>query len=663
MASSSSIKAGSAYIELFTKDSRLVKGLNDAAKRLDAFGKSLQGIGTKMTMLGAGIVAPLAGTAKIFADMGSDLVDMSQRTGVSVEALSELGFAAEQSGSDLETLEGSLKKMQKMLFEAASGSQSAQQTLASLGLSIADLSKLSPDKQFKLIADRISQITDPAIRTAKAMAIFGKSGTQLLPMLHDGAKGIEELQKQARELGLTMSTEDAQAAEAFGDRIDLLWKVLKKAAFTIGSALEPVLSAMIDATVRIVGTVSEWVKNNKDLIVSVFKVALAIAAGGAAMVALGGAATGIGAVLGAAATILIGIGKGIAILGAAIAALLSPIGLTIAGVSALVAVLLYATGAGAKAMQWLGDRFGELKDTALAAWQGIGDALATGDIALAGKILWLTLKMEWQRGVNFLESKWLDFKGAFIGIFQSAVYSVAGLMTDAWAGLQTGWLETTHFIADSWTVLIGLLQKGWNRFGGFFQKVWERIQGLFGDTNAEAEIAKINDEIARQDELINNGQNQTIGDREKQRQQARDQIEKDRLGAQSALGDMQAQEQAALAAANQKALDESAAELDKAKADWNAALDEAAKKRSESGKSSSGKFSLPGFEMPTGGGLDSLMSEAKKKTDVVGTFNPLAAMNLGADSLGERTARASEEVASNTKKLVQQAQQGGLVFG
>jgi len=65
-----------------------VKGLNDASKRLDTFGKSLQGIGTKMAMLGAGVVAPLAGAAKVFADMGSDMVDMSQRTGVSVEALS-----------------------------------------------------------------------------------------------------------------------------------------------------------------------------------------------------------------------------------------------------------------------------------------------------------------------------------------------------------------------------------------------------------------------------------------------------------------------------------------------------------------------------------------------------------------------------------------------
>ncbi len=50
--------------------------------------------------------------------------------------------------------------MQKMLFEAASGSEAAQQTLKSLGLSIADLSKLSPDEQFKLIAGRLSMIAD-----------------------------------------------------------------------------------------------------------------------------------------------------------------------------------------------------------------------------------------------------------------------------------------------------------------------------------------------------------------------------------------------------------------------------------------------------------------------------------------------------------------------
>ena len=95
----------------------------------------------------------------------------------------------------------------------------------------------------------------------------------------------------------------------------------------------------------------------------------------------------------------------------------------------------------------------------------------------------------------------------------------------------------------------------------------------------------------------------------------------------------------------------------------NSAISEAAAKRAESSSLSPGNKSPGSPGMPTLDNLDQLMAEAKKKTDVVGTFNPLAAMNLGADSLGERTARASEEVAANTKKLVQEAQRGGLVFG
>jgi len=196
--SSSNIRAGAAYIGLYAKDNRLVKGLNAAAAKLKAFGAGITSIGTRLAGLGVGLVTPFLGAAKLFADMGSDLVDMSQRTGVSVEALSELGFAAEQSGSDVETLEGSLKKMQKFLVTAAEGSQEANTALGQFGLSMADLGRLAPEDQFSLIADRLSQIENPALRTAAAMQIFGKSGTKLLPLMQGGAKGIDELRQQAR---------------------------------------------------------------------------------------------------------------------------------------------------------------------------------------------------------------------------------------------------------------------------------------------------------------------------------------------------------------------------------------------------------------------------------------------------------------------------------
>src|SRR5262245_48785308 len=139
MPSSQAIRAGAAYIELYTKDSRLVRGLASASKRLKAFGAGVQSLGLKTVALGGAMLTPFIAAVKHFADAGDQLNKMSQRTGVSVESLSELGYAAEQSGADLETLEGGLRKMQRTLVDAAQGSKSANETLHTLGLSIKDL--------------------------------------------------------------------------------------------------------------------------------------------------------------------------------------------------------------------------------------------------------------------------------------------------------------------------------------------------------------------------------------------------------------------------------------------------------------------------------------------------------------------------------------------
>src|SRR5947207_5053248 len=113
MASASGIRAGSAFIELFVNDSKLVKGLEKASKKLKAFGEGIKDLGKKLAGIGALITAPLIGFAKVFASGAKELQAMSQRTGVSVEALSELGYAAQLSGADMETLEIGIRKMQK----------------------------------------------------------------------------------------------------------------------------------------------------------------------------------------------------------------------------------------------------------------------------------------------------------------------------------------------------------------------------------------------------------------------------------------------------------------------------------------------------------------------------------------------------------------------
>ena len=662
MASSQGIRAGKAFVELFADDTKLVRGLRAAEKRLKAFGAGVQSIGTKLFGLGAAAVAPLLATTNVFADMGDQLAKMSARTGISVEALSELGYAAEQSGADLETLEGGVRKMQKFLVEAAQGSKGAGDTLSKLGLRLSDLGRLTPDQQFELLADRISKIQDPAIRAATAMEVFGKTGTSLLPMMQDGAKGIEALKQQARDLGLVISTEDAKAAETFGDKLDDLWKVIKSGVFAIGAALAPLLQDLATSAIRVAKVTADWVRQNKGLIVTVFKIAAGVAAAGAVMVVLGTLISGVGAAFGVAASIITGIGTVLGVLGTVIGALLSPIGLVTAAVIGLGAYLSYASGVGSEALQWLADTFNTLKDDALAAWQGIGDALAAGDLALAAKILWLTLKMEWQKGVAFLQEHWIAFKEFFLSIATDAFYGVVGLLIDAWAGLQVAWIETTAFMADAWTVFTSGLTKGWNTAQNFISKGVLRLMKLFDSSLNVDEASKILDEQFQQQTAATDRQaQQTIGERDRHRQDQRTQIESDRQGAQAEVGRMAEADRTARQRQNEADMQSSESALQQARKEWEDAIAEAARKRQEV-EATGGPDRIKKAKDNLAGMDDLLSQVGQEKVSVKGTFNALGARGLASEGPAERTAKASEETAKNTKRLLQEAQHGGLTF-
>jgi hypothetical protein len=438
MTTAKGIRAGAAYVELTTKNSGLVKGLQAAEAKLKAFGAGLTAAGAGLIGLGSSVLGPLGAAATVFSDMGGDMLDMSQRTGVAVEALSELRYAAEQSGTDVESLEGSLRKMQKAITSAAEGSDAAKDSLSRLGLSVEQLSRLSPDQQFALIGDRISKIADPTLRAAMAMELFGKSGTKMLPMFANGAAGLAELRKQAADLGLTMSTEDAQAAEAFGDAMDSLWKVLKQSVFVIGSALEPALSEAVVTMTKIAVSTLGWVKANKPLVVMVAKIAAGVVVAGAALIGLGAAVYVAGAALGAIAGTIGVVGTVIGAVGSAIAFLASPIGLAIAGVVALGGAFVYFSGAGGEAIKWLVDNFQWLKDRVSKTFQGISDAMAAGDMSLAAKVLWAGVKLSFLEGTNSLRTVWASFNADFVTSMTNSFFDIQA----GWVGMAAGMLST-----------------------------------------------------------------------------------------------------------------------------------------------------------------------------------------------------------------------------
>jgi hypothetical protein len=661
MPPTNAIRAGRAFVELFADDSRLVRGLRRAQRKLRAFGTAVRGIGMKMAGLGAAITAPLAAASKVFASTGDDLDKMAKRTGISVEALSELGFAAEQSGADLDALANAVLRMNRRLgrIRAGQGTTTQVEAMEGLGLSAEALEKMSPEQTLNAIADAMAAMEDPTQAAGLAQRAFGTEVDKVLPLLLQGSEGMNELREQARRLGLTISTEAAAKAAQLTDRMNILWKVLKRSIFAIGNALAPLLIEVGQRLTKLAVAVSDWIKENKRLVATVFKVGVAVLGAAAGIITFGLAVTGLSIALGGIATAL-------STAAALIGALLSPIGLVTSAVVALGVAVLKATGAGAAAVAWLAERFEALKKIALQAWRGIADALAAGDISLAAKVLWNALKVQWLKGVNYLKGLWLGFKTNFLTVATEAFYGAAKLAAGAWAGLRAAWVQTVGFLKSTWTSFTSTLASAHRRAVGFVTKQLLRLRGLFDesfDTEAAIEIAEADtradlNAIAREKEAA-------LAASDRQRRQDLAAIGQEYEGTTKALDDAAAEATANQRRAAQAEMDAAVADLENARREYRAALDEAARRRESAEDSEQPTSRVDEFISRLKGIGEQLDDVASKRIEARGTFNAAPGSIQGLMSAGaaaERTADATEQTARNTKRIQREIQGGTAAF-
>lgn len=624
-----------------------MRGLKSAQRKLSNFGNGIKSIGTKLMGLGALITAPLIAGAKSAASAGAALWDMSERTGMSVENLSKLAFAAQMTGTDIESLEVGVKRMQKAIVAASQGNKQAADALGELGLSAEKLMGLSPDEQFAMIGEGLAAIPDPTLKAATALQLFGRSGTMLLPMLEK----LGTYSKAAENLGFVRSKESARAAKELSVILQILGKSVKSLWMALGTAIMPTLKQWSSRIIEIVLSARDWVKANKDLIVSVFKVAVGVTLAGAALVAVGYAIIGLSKVFGVLVGVCGAIHTALGILGTIIGWLLTPIGALITFIAAIGVIFLKATGAIDASLGAIVDGFKGLVEDARTAFGAIAKALSGGDIALAAEILWLLLKLEWTKGIGALNNAW--------GEFWTKIKLTAN---DAWTGLLVCWENLVH----------GMTKLLLNA-GTLWDKALAHTEGFLEDLATGAK--QIGQEIA-----IN--MNPTLSGEEKDKQ-----IQAVRLQALPEWEKTDAKRQAALKAADEmnalalKGAEEVhnkemanilaegdqrdkqiAGELAKRKADVESEIAAARAKLTaaeEKANSTDSKWNGPGKGLDIDAWLkkmnvsmDELDATLASKDKVIGTFNASAAWGLGQNSAADRTARATEETARNTKKLL-----------
>lgn len=236
---------GDLVVNLVANSQGMATGLKAAEGYLTAFA-------TAATTFAAASVAR-------FVQVGSAFDDMAQRTGVAVEALSTLSYAAKLSDTSIEAVQGGLMKMAKFMGDLRGGSGEAAKKLEAFGISATQILAASPEQQFKLFADAIAAIEDPSERAAAAMEIFGKGAGELLPLLQQGGKGIEALQEQGLEFGAFMSTEVAQSAAQLGDEIDNLMTAFTGLAVQVGYVLSKVLVPLFNTIAKLVSEYGDFI--------------------------------------------------------------------------------------------------------------------------------------------------------------------------------------------------------------------------------------------------------------------------------------------------------------------------------------------------------------------------------------------------------------------
>lgn len=646
MAGQEGIKAGRAYVQLGTNQSELEKGLLAAEKRVKDFGVTIGKIGAAISGIGAAITAPLIYAAETFAKTGADLLILSQRTGISVESLSKLSFAASQTGTDIDSVEIAIRRMEKALLSGSEENLQAEATFASLGLSVEKLITMKPDQAFNEIAGAIGRIPNPTARAGAAMQVFGRQGTVLLPLIQN----IGELNAKASEFGLTMSTETAESAHKLEQSIRLLGSVMTKIVSTVGSALAPSFEQWNTWMSRIGKTIIDFIRQNKGLIVAVSTVGFSIVALGAVITALGVAIYGAGAAMGVLASVA---GIVVTVFGA----LASPVGMIIVDVAALTVAFLGLTETGQQITAFLGEQFGILRDDAMAAFTGIADALKSGDIRLAGQILWAGLRLEWLKGVQFLMEKWDEFGRGSIEAFRGISFGIAGLFIDLWAKVQTAHIARLGQMQGAWSSFIGFMAKAFNTFGGVIAKIWERIKHLFVGGDLDAQIKEINDATARanaaQDQVTAEGEAGRSGERKKKFQA----IEDVRGGARAALAEDEKTEKQNRFKKSKDDIAAAALDLANAQEDFQGFVGLAKNKAAIAGAPKG-----EGKEKPfTPENLNRAIE--KTKVDVSGSFQASALRGLGAgSSVQDDTLKEAKKTNEELHQLNKKADRGALVF-
>jgi lambda family phage tail tape measure protein len=232
-----------------------MQGLQGQAKNAAMGFNSLKGavVGFGAAIAGSAIVGGLTAVVKKSIDAGDELFNLQAKTGVAASALIGIGNAAKLADVDMETLGKGLTKLNVNLVKAAEGNEDLARKFEALGISVKDANGqvVPADKALKEIADRFADMPDGAQKAAAAVALFGKSGSDLIPLLNEGAASMEKFTYKVGE-------DFAARSDLFNDTITELGIKSQGFGLELTDALLPALQSILEVFGDLFDTQNDW---------------------------------------------------------------------------------------------------------------------------------------------------------------------------------------------------------------------------------------------------------------------------------------------------------------------------------------------------------------------------------------------------------------------
>lgn len=241
-------------------------GLAKAKKQMGGFQGGLSGFASAFSPVAAGAAAGTLAVAGFAAAMrqaataaqwADDLSAQANKIGITAESLQLLRQAAEAVDIPMASLDAGMQALNGTLgaLKLGIGDGKIRKAFEELGISQEQLTSMKDASDLlPVLADKIRGVGTQAeqVLIAKKLGI-----EELLPLLQQGAAGIQGMSDKFRDLGLVLNEETVQRLADMNEQMRIADERSRMAGMGLGAVMVPALvqikNAWTDATVALAG--------------------------------------------------------------------------------------------------------------------------------------------------------------------------------------------------------------------------------------------------------------------------------------------------------------------------------------------------------------------------------------------------------------------------